>query len=405
MQTVDVHEVGFAPLQRLMLRDRWVGGGVDAHLERVEIHFSGFPAAEEIRDAWERTVAATEALRMGFVRDGSEAVGWREVKEEGGRIHIEDGLAAECGEGEAIHQRLSDGLAPWVVCYWPGARRLVWTFHHALLDGRSMARVLRVFFQCLRGQQVVPLSLVSWREPTAAEIRAAERIFQETRGHLRKYPAMLTTDDDSGPALSRLGAEVLQRLERLAEHLDLSPATLVIWAWGQALAEKLTLDSVVVEQVRCGFPRESGAGFSMTTLPLVIPRWVEGGLACHLQDFRRRLLALREIDTVSSRDFQDRVYPDVDGVGCSMVMVEDGTLRHRIGEEVCDGWIREVELHEPVSDVLAACAYLQPALQLRVEGPGCCEMLGRWERVIGNLSREYGMGWDRLYERMISRLG
>ena len=88
-----------------------------------------------------------------------------------------------------------------------------------------------------------------------------------------------------------LGADFRNRLESLALAIESTAATLLIWAWGQALAEATGTDAVIVEQVRCGAPQEATAGFTMLTLPVRIPAWrtaawkrrcvTSGGISSH----------------------------------------------------------------------------------------------------------------------------
>ncbi len=121
----------------------------------------------------------------------------------------------------------------------------------------------------------------------------------------------------------------------------------------------------------------------MHTLPVVISRAAESDrISRHLQEFRAQLLALRMIEGVSQRDFLPRVFPDMDHVGGSVIMVERGTLRHLLGDSEM---VETVQLHESKGDSLIATAYILPDLRLEVEGPGRHDLLEAWIHVLEGL--------------------
>ena len=90
----------------------------------------------------------------------------------------------------------------------------------------------------------------------------------------------------------------------MALAVESTTGTLLIWAWGQALVEAAGTDAVIVEQVRAGAPQHGAAGFTMLTLPVLIPRASDGAVENALRDFRRHFLALRSIEGVSPPIFR-----------------------------------------------------------------------------------------------------
>jgi hypothetical protein len=241
---------------------------------------------------------------------------------------------------------------------------------------------MRSFLARLGGESVEELALAKWHPPTSAALTLAERMFRKEfpPQQLEKY---LLNEADEGPALRFLGDTFRQRLETTALAMETTTATLLVWAWGQTLAEASGTDTVLVEQVRAGAPQKGTAGFTMLTLPVVIPRAAVGNLEGPLRNFRKHLLALRAIEGAGPGDFPPGVFPDVDRVGSSVIMVEHATPQYLLATEM----IGSLALHESKGDTLMATAHILPDLRLEVEGPGRHGLLDGWVRVMEDLAK------------------
>ena len=388
----------FAPLQRLMLNDSWASSRSDGvHLAQVEIQFVSSISLQCVSLAWSATVSTTDALRMAFsVENGIPRAHPLSAIPAGQSLKIEPERPAcwDAWRKLARQQiRLGPAHAPWTAHYWPAQRRLIWTFHHALLDGRSIARVLENFLHHLADRASSPLPLATWRRPGPEEVDAAKTYFQTLRPHLTRpsFPDSMLDLQEQGasseprPAIRHLGRDFAETLNnQIASHPTLSVPSLLIWTWGQSLCELAKVDSVVVEQVRCG-PRVTKndvacAGFTMTTFPILIHRAEKENWLVGLDEFRRALTDLRDIEAVSDLDFPPGEFPDLSAAAASVIMVERGTLRHMVGEVACAGLLESLELHEPTSEWPTASAYLLPTMQLQVEGPGRHLLLEAWIR-------------------------
>src|SRR6478672_6435711 len=139
-----------APLQTIMLQDSLAAGG-DRHVEQVEIIFADDVEEKQVASAWRAMVTRTAVLQMAFVIDCGEPLGWAKTQAKAGLTRH---APTSAGPGEwlaadRVQPLLVPGNVPWRVAYWPHDRRWVWTFHHALLDGRSISRILHGFFRTL----------------------------------------------------------------------------------------------------------------------------------------------------------------------------------------------------------------------------------------------------------------
>ena len=360
-----------APLQEIMLRDSISVPAGGYHVEQVEIVLKQDLAKSRVAEAWADTVAATEALRTSFgFSNEAHLVRHAAANFPGLEIHSASACIETWLDSDRYRPILIPDLVPWRMVFWPAQRRLIWTFHHALLDGRSITRVLEAFLSCISGQAAPLLPLSRWQAPSSESIALATAMFCG-------IPAALATVEfpidpsPPGQATRSLGANSLTCLEAQAKRRDASAAALVTWAWGQAISGFLGVDTVLVEQVRAGAPQPNTAGFTMNVLPLVIQR----SDAELLPAFQNQLRALRQVESVSSGDFRAGVFPDVNASGVSTIMIEHSTLAHAVGHEEM---VESIKLHERRADALMATAHLLPDFHLEVEGPHRHELLQRW---------------------------
>ena len=179
-----------SPLQAAMLRDTLACSG--RNIEQVEIVFSAADPLDRVLPAWLETVRETTALRMMFLFLDGEPVGMRETsaapqirKLDVFPSSFDEWLA--CDREEALD--LEGGL-PWRVTFWPTERRFVWTFHHALLDGRSITKILRAFQARLTGtEDPGDLEWVICPPPGPAEIAEAMEFHRRAFARIRSVPA------------------------------------------------------------------------------------------------------------------------------------------------------------------------------------------------------------------------
>ncbi len=364
-----------------------------ANVEQVEVVFSAGLAMDRVAAAWAATVARTEALRMGFVIRDGEPCGLRAVPS-GSPLQIISEIPASW-ENWLAADRLQpfplDGGLPWRAVLWPQARKLVWTFHHALLDGRSIAKILAAFQARLsEGQDPGELGWAAACVPGPDEIALAadfhRRAFAEIEAIEPEFPA----DSQTTPAQVHrsLGAETVARLEAAALRMDVTAPTLVTWAWGQAVARTAGAGTgAVVGQVRSGPPRPGQAGFSMNTVPLAIP--CGGPEALH--EFREQLLAMRAIENVAPQDLPAGVFQQAAGPWPGgAIMVECGDLHHQVGKSQA---IDSITLHQLSDAPLLASAWIHPELRMEVEvdGRSCGSrqaqsLLDQWAAIVTALA-------------------
>lgn len=354
-----------------MLQDSMAEPDAGHHVEQLEITFSRPLKIARANAAWSATIAACEVLRTAFIEtEDNRFSRYQPTSFPETEIHTALPLYKELWlNHDRLRPLLAPDRVPWRTAFWPDSRRWLWSFHHALLDGRSITRILRTFLTHMEQKPGDRLALSVWQPPSAAAVASATETFRRIR---QECPPPVWPPDfssDPGPAIHDLGHTVLGRLETLALEMKITTATAVIWAWGQALVELLGTNSVVVEQIRAGVPQPGCAGFSMHILPVMIPR----SSVAALPDFRNELLTMRKFEAVSPQDFPSEIYPNTSDA--PVIMVEHETLAHAFRDHPL---LESVTLHERPASFPSATAFLSPDLQLKVEGPHRHTLLNHW---------------------------
>ena len=351
-----------------MLRDTLAEPAARHHVEQVEIVFASTVTEASVTAAWRETVEQTAALQISFtIKDGHPRP-W-DVVSPPVTLHHPEPLTSSVAswlEVDQLRPLLIPGKVPWRAVFWPETRRFIWTFHHALLDGRSIARILQAFLDHLNGCCPKFLTLSRWPPATADGIALAETLFSKRVPPSIRFPVI---ELDSTPAVHCLGQDFGNRLELIAAEMAVTLAALLTWSWGQALLAASGTDAVWIEQLRSGAPQPSAAGFSMNLLPVLIHAETS------LTRFGKQLLDMRTIETVSPEDFTPGVFPDMSGPWASVIMVERGSL-HQMA--LASDSVEILKLHERKAVTLVATAYILPDLRLEVEGPGRRALLAGW---------------------------
>jgi amino acid adenylation domain-containing protein len=343
------------------------------NVEQVEIEFAAGVSMEKVESAWEVTVARTAALRMAFRFNENETAVLVPTTVDAFLSH-ESQIPGSWETWLAEDRKrslLANDQHPWRAALWAEARKLIWTFHHALLDGNSIAKILRTFqSQLISDANTGELGPAYSEPPTAEEITVAAEFHRHAFSRLEECQPEFPADASGAPAQvnQALGAEIVARLDAVARRLEVPPATILTWAWGQTVATAAGAEAVAIGQVRSGPPRPGQAGFTMNTVPLVVERDREKNPATGLQTFCQHLLDIRAIENVSPQELPVGMFQETGGPWPGgVVMIQRGTLHHEIS---ATDSIRAITLHETSSEPLLASAWIQPELRMEVEVNG-----------------------------------
>ncbi len=301
-------------MQQAMLLQAELSPG--SYFEQFVYPLRGGLDAALFRRAWERVVARHAVLRTAFVRDGLaeplqavlrraalpfEAVDRRGVPQAERRAELDALLRAdrERGFDTARAPLLRVTLVQWADDAW----ELAWSFHHAVLDGWSAARVVgevAAVYRALAAGRDAALpdprpfrDFVEWtRRQDAGDAEAFWR--GELDGFAAPTPVGADRPAGAEPAGETadvrlaLPADTVDALRALARGRRLTLNTLVQAAWALVLARRAGAGDVVFGATVSGRPAElpgveERVGLFINTLPVrvrlpdgvPVARWLE----------------------------------------------------------------------------------------------------------------------------------
>ncbi|MGW5537840.1 non-ribosomal peptide synthase/polyketide synthase [Streptomyces sp. NPDC004009] len=297
------------PLQEGMLFHRLVGGPDDVYVDQAALLLDGVGDPGALAQAWQRVTDRTPALRTSVVWEGVPVplqvvhrradvpvtrLDWRELGEAERaerltRLRADD-LACGLDLGTAPLMRLT-------LVRLPDARTLLlWTSHHLILDGWSLAQVLTEVFEEYAALTAGAASRPPARRPFGDYVRwLAGQDTAAAHAHWRTVldgfatPTPLPADRlrrpghetrSAGVHTAALSDEVSARLARTARTAGLTLGTVVQGAWALLLSRYSAERDVLFGTTVSGRPddlpgAESMVGMFINTLPTRVR--VDGG--------------------------------------------------------------------------------------------------------------------------------
>ncbi|GAA4791374.1 non-ribosomal peptide synthase/polyketide synthase [Streptomyces ziwulingensis] len=289
------------PLQEGMLFHRLVGGDDDVYVDQAALLLDGVADPDAFAVAWQRVADRTPALRTSVV--------WQDVPVPLQVVHRAvrvpvtrlDWRAADPAEradrfdrlrAEDLARGIDLATAPLMrltLVRLPDARlHLLWTSHHLILDGWSLAQVLTEVSEEYAALTTGGASKPPVRRPFADYVRwLAEQDAGATRAHWREVlggfadPTPLPVDRpltgthearSADVHTAELSDPVTARLTRTAREAGLTVSTVVQGAWALLLSRYSAEPDVVFGTTVSGRPDElpgveSMVGMFINTLP------------------------------------------------------------------------------------------------------------------------------------------
>lgn len=306
---------GILPTQIAMLlgsRER-----VGAEIQQVTLVLPSHVSPERVREGFEVACRRHATLRTTFALDGDTfsssvqeltSIPWIE---HGSRSSLREALTEVRARDRAIPVDVS--LTPvfrLTVVRAVDGNAVLWTFHHAHLDGRSIERVLDDVVSTVLGQ---PSSGASPDPSLHIEtvlgeelVRAGRAVFADTLSELREPTAMPVGPSRGVPGPrevhARIRREALLPLATLGERFQFTWATVMHAGWALTLAQLANRSDVVFGSTRaCRNVTPASrdvVGCLINTVPFFVvlePR--ERGVEL-LARLREQSLALRSAETV-----------------------------------------------------------------------------------------------------------
>ncbi|WP_281404514.1 non-ribosomal peptide synthetase [Pyxidicoccus fallax] len=271
-----------SPLQQGLLFQVLLEPGTEAYFEQVSWTLGGPLDVSALRGAWAAVLDRHPALRTSFLWEGLEAPlqvvhaqvvlpwdeqDWRPSSVDEQRRRLEDFLREDRARGFDLTRAPPMRLT--LLRLEEGSWRCVWSFHHLLLDGWSIARVLSEVLEAYG----VLASGGTWRPSAAMDFRAyiewlkhrrPEQDASFWRDQLAGIDAPTPLPAEGGTPASRDTGECevsldeagTSALQDFARRHGLTPSTLVHGAWALLLSRYGGGEDVVFGTTLSGRPAE-----------------------------------------------------------------------------------------------------------------------------------------------------
>ncbi|MEU9096723.1 non-ribosomal peptide synthase/polyketide synthase [Streptomyces sp. NPDC048361] len=321
------------PLQEGMLFHRLVGGADDVYLDQAALILDNVADPEAFAAAWQRVTDRTPALRTSVVWEGVPVPLQRVHRDVRLPVEILDWRALDAGEQAVRTERLRAddlargldlGAAPLMrltLVRLPDARlHLLWTSHHLILDGWSLAQVLTDVFAEYTALTTGTEPAPAVRRPFGEYVRwfadqDAEAVRAHWTGVLAGFatPTPLPVDrprptgHESRSAAVHTAAltdEVSARLARTARGAGLTLGTVVQGAWALLLSRYAAEPDVLFGTTVSGRPddlpgAEDMIGMFINTLPTRVQVSGRHSALSWLRDLQEKQAEARRFAAVS----------------------------------------------------------------------------------------------------------
>ena len=407
-----------SPMQQGMLFHAIGASGSGVDIEQIVCQLDERLNAAAMLRAWELIASRHTILRTAFAWEGiTEPLQYVydsvQIPSE-----ISDWRAADAAEQVARWDRLlatdrKHGFdlsrAPLmrlhIVQLGESSYRMLWTFHHALLDGRSFPIVLREVFATYAafrddvkgGPQLAArkpyYDYIEWLR--TQDLVKAEQFFREKlKGFRAPTPIPTSAPGDAsawGAAQCRLSEALTKKLSAFAQTEGVTVNTLLQAAWALVLHHHSGEEDILFGATRAGRAStlndaDAPVGLFINTLPMRIFVRPEAAVGDWLRNIREQHLSLRPYEQTPLRIIQKASeVPGGVGLFNSILVFEnyllDTALRAQGGE-----WTnRHFEYIGQTNFPLTLIVYADHEMVLRLEhNPKYLDAAGA-ERVLGHL--------------------
>ncbi|MEU4445217.1 non-ribosomal peptide synthase/polyketide synthase [Actinosynnema sp. NPDC050801] len=326
------------PLQAGMLFHSLVDRDSTAYFDQLRFRLSGVADAHAFGAACQRVVDRTPVLRSSVVWEGvDEAVQVVHHRVELPVRHLDWRRLSERERADALDRVLADDLAAGLDLTRPPLLRLVvartaadevlvvWTAHHVLLDGWSLAQVLaevcEQYAAEVGGRRPEPVSRRPFRDYLRwlgeRDRTGAERHWREVLAGVEaptplpydRAPVEAHRTESSESVPVELSADRSARLNRVARRAGLTVSTIVQGMWARLLSRYSGEPDVVFGTTVSGRPAdlpgvESMVGMFINTVPTRVRVDRGRDVLSWLRDLQEAQSGSRSFDFVSLAEVQ-----------------------------------------------------------------------------------------------------
>ena len=397
-----------SPLQQGMLYHALAEPCSGVDVEQLVVRLRESVDAGRLTAAWQRVIARHEVLRISFQWDGAAPM--QEIHEV-----VDVPLRVEESVPDFTEWLQSDRQRGFAMDRPPLMRltlfkraeddwTLAWTFHHALLDGRSITIVLDEVFRFYDTPQSAepPLpppfrEFIAWQSTRLPE--GSEGFWRDKlRGFRATTPLTVegmegcSATRAQGEAQLRLDLQTTDALRALADNLGVTLNTLVQGAWAILLARYSGEEDVCFGATRaCRHSTIEGAdscvGLMINTVPIRTAVGAGTSLADFLRALRQQWVDIREHEhTPLSRIQAWSELPQGQPLFHTLVVFENYDLPAQFRSRGGAWERRELSLHEQTNFPVCIAAYAGRELRLVAEFDRSRLDEGTIGRMLGHLA-------------------
>jgi amino acid adenylation domain-containing protein len=382
---------------------------------------------DRLQRAWRQVVARHAVLRTAFQLSDPAAAqqivyqqadvqfalyDWRHLPHKACKVELARFLSADRRRGFALDQAPLMRLA--LFRFAAAEYRCVWTFHHALLDGRSFLIVLREVWRLydagdtpwsallppapppFRGF-VEHLQAVDWSAAEAFWRTQLSDVGAPTTLGLERTTPLPAAEPALGVQQLQLSPERSAALQELADQHQFTLNTLVQGAWALLLSRYSNEEVVVFGATRAGRQAllagaDAGAmvGLLINTLPVRVRVTPELPLRAWLQGLREQWVALRPYEHTPLVQIQQwSGLPPGTPLFTSLLVYEHRTLEASLRAQGGPWANRRYAVMRQVNYPLTLSAAGGPPLELRLEydrrrfdDPAMTRLLGQLQTLL-----------------------
>ncbi|MEX2212842.1 MAG: amino acid adenylation domain-containing protein [Phycisphaeraceae bacterium] len=340
-----------------------------------------------LRSGFDR-VGGTELMRVQQprVRVPFHVLNWSNTKDEEQRLA--DWRAEDRRRGFELNRPPLMRLT--LIQLAPCRNKLIWTFHHALLDGRSFSSVLIDVFAVYTSIKSGRLSDLATPRPFTDYIDwLATQEWSRSQPFWRRYlkglasPTPFVVDHaqrpvadgelDYGLHRNTIDPDITSQLLALARTSGVTMNTIVQTAWATLLSRYSGSNDVVFGATRaCRKSSVDGAdqmvGIFINTLPLRVALDPQATIQQSLADVRSAWNELRHHEHTPLAEIQVcSAIPSGTPLFESVLVFENYDLNHFMRRQGADWAGRSIELHERTNFPITVAAYLHEGLHIKIE--------------------------------------
>jgi amino acid adenylation domain-containing protein len=422
----NVEQYELSPIQEGMLFHHLLEAHAGVDVEQIVIDAQEPLDAEALQAAWQNVVDRHAVLRTGFLWEGLA----KPVQQVRAAVPIrverpdqdpEDYLRSDRRRGFDLREAPLMRLA----LFDSGEkRRLVWSLHHILMDGRAFVIVLREVFQfynAIRTGETLalpePRSFREYIEWIGARDNSGAKEFwaAKLKGFTVPTPLLVdrsadaATEDRYGEEELRLPLDLSSRLREFAKAEGLTMNTLVQGAWALLLSRYSGEEDIVFGATkttrRSSVPgADSMVGLFLATIPVRTRVAPERPVRDWLEELRAEWVSLRahEHTPLVLIHEASAIAPGAP-LFDTLVVYENQRFDTALRAEIGDNPRREFQLREQTNYALTLAAYGDPEILLKLEydsrrfgRPAVRRMLGHIKTLLESVTADPGQAVSRL---------